>query len=291
MIEQAPAGSAADAARSRRPLTTALWALLAVLTAAAIAIPFVTGGAGPPRSVNTVARLAVRHALTASLGETTVQITFTASLTGASVNANLSGTGALDLATKSAAMHLTGSVAGQRESASVEVLTGVVYVDVPEIAAMDPGKSWLSLRPGAGTGLGSSVGGLGTFADPASILPFLRRSGATVTTLGASTRDGTTVRGYRVVLGAAALGSAGSAAGLPASIAGQVHQVAVTVYVAGNLLRSIEVIETGQTSLTASIDFHGYGQPVSVQAPAATAVVPFSQFAGGAGLPVLSNPA
>jgi hypothetical protein len=182
---------------------------------------------------------------------------------------------------------VSGTVAGQHEAVSVEAVGGTVYLEVPQVATVDPGKSWLSLPPGSSTGVGSSVGGLGTFADPGTVLSFLRRAGAVITPLGTSTLAGTSVQGYRVAMDPASIGSAASSAGLPPGIAQHVQGLVVTVYVSGHLLRALDVAETGQASVTASIDFHGYGEPVSVQPPAATTVVPFSQFAPM--LPALSH--
>lgn len=269
-----------------------LWALVAVLAAAAIALPLADPGstAPGPGPGGGGARQVVRDALTASLGESTVQTTFTASVDAGAMSAQLSGTGAADLTTRSATMHVSGTVADQHESVAVEVVGGTVYVDVPQVAAVDPGKTWLSLRPGSSTGIGSSVGGLGTFADPGLVLPFLRRSGAVVTPLGASTLNGTSVQGYRVAMDAAAIGAAAAGSHLPGGIARQVHQLVVTAYVSGHLLRALDVAASGHVSVTASIDFHGYGEPVSVQPPAPTTVVPLSQFAGSA-LPAPSRTA
>lgn len=283
------ADGAADGApgRRRRASSAALWTMVAGLAAAAIALPLADPGGGDhPSGPN--ARLAVRDALTASMGESTVQVTFSASVGIAGTTAQLRGTGGADLTNKSAVMHVSGTVSGQNQAATVEVTGGTVYVQVPQVAALDPGKSWLSLRPGSSTGFGSSVGSLGTFADPSTVLAFLERSGAVVTPLGASTRTGTSEQGYRVTMDEGAVASAASAAGLPAGAAGQVHQLVLTAYISGGLLRSLDVDETGTVPVSASIDLHGYGQPVSVLPPAPTTVAPFSQFAGVTQLPATS---
>lgn len=277
--EQVPSG-----ATTARALPATLWGLLAVLVAAAVALPL--ADAGPRRGSDTSsARQVMREALTASMGQSTVHMTFSGSVVSAGVTVNVSGTGAADFSSKAASIHVTGTVAGQQETVTLEMVGGTAYVQLPAIAAADPGKSWLSITPGSSTGFGSSMGNLGTFGDPSAILSMLRSSGAAVTSLGASTLGGTTVQGYRVTMDAASLGAAASALGLPSGATQKVGRLQVTAYVGGNLLRSLDVTETGQASVSASIDFHGYGQPVSVQPPAATSVVPFSQFAASGALP------
>lgn len=293
MGERTPTGNAgsgetAEPGASRRgpkALPAVLWSMVGALAVAAIAVPLAARASSPAPDAGASARTAVTDALTASMGESTVQLTFSASVSASGMTADLTGTGAANLATKAASMHVSGTVAGQRESVALEVVDGTVYLQIPQIAGLAPGKTWLSLRPGGSTTFGSTIGGLGTFGDPGALLPLLRKSGAVVTTLGASTLNGTAVEGYRVTMDAAAVGAAASAAGLPSGLGQSVRQLVVTVYVAGHLLQALDVAETGKASITASVDFHGYGQPVTVQPPAPTTVAPFSQIAGAGALP------
>lgn len=280
-------GETARPAASRRPMKwpAVLWSMVGALAAAAVAVPLLASAPSAAPSAAASARAEVTDALTASMGESTVQLTFSASVSASGMTADLTGTGAADLTTKAASMHVTGTVGGQRESVAMDVVHGTVYLQVPQIAALVPGKSWLSLRPGGSTAFGSTIGGLGTFGDPGALLPFLRKSGAVVTPLGQSTLNGTAVEGYRVTMSAAAVEAAASAAGLPSGLGQGVHQLVVTAYVAGHLLQGLDVAATGEVSVTASLDFHGYGQPVVVQPPAPTTVAPFSQIAGAGALP------
>jgi hypothetical protein len=270
------AGAAGIVPERHSPLA-ALWGLVAILAAVAIALPLAAQG-GSGTGGQSSARRVMTGALTASMSQRTVQVSFTASVDADGMSAQVSGTGAADLTSKSAVLHMSGTVAGQREAVSIVAVGGTFYVEIPQVATVDPGKSWLSVQPGTSTSLGP-VGGLGTVTNPGTILSFLRRAGAQVTSLGPSTLDGERVEGYRVTVDPAAIAAASSASGVPAGIARDVHQLVVTVYVSGRLLRALDVAETGQVSVSASINFHGYGEPVNVQPPAPASVVPFSQLA------------
>lgn len=257
-----------------------LWVLVAVLVAAAVALPLVDGRmprGGPPES----ARAALRAALTATSVESTVHVSFTGSVGSGALDFTLSGTGEVDLPSKTLALHVTASVAGQKQTIVMEMAGGTLYLDIPQIDKMDPGKTWVSVATAgtAATGIGSTIGSLGKTADPGGMLRFLRQSGGTVVSLGPSTLDGTSVVGYRVTMDATSLSKAAANGDLPSGALQGARTVSVAVYVGGHLLRGLDVSEAGKEAFTMNIDFQDYGAPVTVQAPPAASVVPYKQIA------------
>jgi hypothetical protein len=255
-----------------------LWALLAVLVVAAVVVPLVAGRS-PLGSSAQSARAALRAALTTTMVESTVHVSFSASVGAGALALALSGTGAVDLPSKTLSLHVSASDAGQKQTIAMEMVGGTLYLDFPQITRMDPGKTWVSVATvsSAKTGIGSSIGSLGSTADPGGMLRFLRQSGGTVVSLGPSTLDGTSVVGYRVTLDATSLSKAAANGGLPSGILQGARSASVTVYVGGHLLRGLDVTETGKEAFTMDIDFQDYGAPVTVQPPPATSVVPYSQ--------------
>lgn len=257
--------------------------VVALLVAAGAAIPFT-----PLNS--TGASAAMSSALTSTMAEATVQMTFTMTVSAAGTSVHLSGSGRADLATRSAAFDLSGASAGQRLTLAMVATGGTVYLQLPASVKLAPGKSWVSYTPPHGSPAslpGGASGALAPVGTPSSFLPVLQQAGATVQTLGTSTLAGTEVNGYRITMSAAAIRGAFAKAHLPSSLGQALGPMAtgasVTVYVGGGLVREIDI--ANQASSSAPIDvkgtmqFSGYGEPVSVQPPPATSVETVSQLA------------
>lgn len=276
-------GAASEAGRThgrtghrprRRPVAAVLGTAVAAVVGLAAAVPLVVGSARPARPA------AVRRVLVSTLAARSVQMTFSAVVDGGGVSARLEGSGAADLADASASLHVTGTLAHQPQTASVVVDGGRIYLDVPQIARLVPGKSWVSVdtRAAGGTSLQRVSSALGQAIDPGVLLPLLESAGATVHTLGASTLGGSPVTGYEVVMDAASLRASVARAGLPGAVVGALRALTVTLYAAGGLLRELEVKTSGGPVIDVTVGFHGYGTPVAVQAPPVTSVMTFQQF-------------
>ncbi len=192
--------------------------------------------------------------------------------------------GVVNFSTGDADLHMT--IEGQ--PTSVVTTGGVVYVSLPTIPQILPGKTWLSVDLGS---IGSAAGGALTGGDPAQMLQLLAAEGNLVTPLGSSTVGGTSVEGYSVLINKAAVETQLAKLGLPAAAvqAGeqflkQAGPISYKVYVdSSNQMREMDFlmsVPSGSHSVTvaASVDFSDFGTPVDVKAPAASAVANLQQF-------------
>ena len=144
-----------------------------------------------------------------------------------------------------------------------------------------------------GSGQSPSTGELGS--DPIATLKLLTLQGNTVTDLGPSTVDGAAVEGYAVTFDPSVVQNEMNSANLPAWMKQIVSQIKVGgvsehVYLdgAGDLVRvsqsaSAKAGDLGSFSEDESFDFSLFGAPVSITAPPADEVVPFSQILQSAG--------
>lgn len=284
--------AATDPRPSRRPQIV-LGILAVLLAVAGTVIPFTGIGASGTSNARTSAHSAMNRALTSTMDESTMRATFTATVTVEGKTVQISGTARTDRATKSGAANVSIQAAGHHLTLSMVMTGGKLYLQLPQVSQVDPGKSWVSYpvpTDGAGgTGTsGLSPGALRQMADLGTFLQLLRQSGATVRTLGASTLDGTPVDGYQVKMDGAAVEAAIAKAGLPQTVTQALSAITVrsldfTVYTGNGLLRGVDVNATANVasvaiSAKATLRLTDYGQPVTVQPPPATATVTFGQF-------------
>lgn len=260
----------------RRPVAwVAVVAASAATLGVALAVPTRSAPGSSPR-----ARHAVYGLVSHSVRAQTVQLSVSATVQTDGVDATLSGSGAADFVHQDASFALHGTVAGRPQTVAIVVADGALYLDAPPIARLDPGKSWLAVPvPAHATGLGTAAGLLGNMVDPASLLPALRRAGATVEPLGITTRDGRPTTSYRVTMSGAMLGRAAAGFGVPSGWFRGVSTMRVTLDASGGLVRSLHVRTTGATSIDATVVLHGFGSPVDVAVPPAGSVVTAAQFA------------
>jgi hypothetical protein len=167
---------------------------------------------------------------------------------------------------------------------SVRYTDGGVYLSIPTLGTLLPGKSWIS-ESVAGSSLtpGSS--------NPSSLLQILQSAGDQVTPLGPSVVDGAPVHGYHVVIPEAAIQQRLRTADLPAGVA----QTAQSMYGPGGITTDVFVNDANgllrrvQADLDLTIAGHAvtgkvvedtsnYGVPVTVTAPPAGQVASFQQF-------------
>jgi hypothetical protein len=168
-------------------------------------------------------------------------------------------------------------------------LGGMVYEGIPQIAQVDPGKSWLSLDL---TSLQQSVGqGSSPLeGNPLAMLHALAQQGNTVVDQGPTIWDGRSVERYTVTVDPAVVQGEMEKANLPDWMKQVVSQVSVkgdslVVYIdgagdlAGETVATSETVGTKTVAVHESYDFSDYGTPVAaITAPPADQVVSFDDF-------------
>jgi len=212
-------------------------------------------------------------------------VSMTETVTGGSGSGAITATGigAVDFSAREAS--LTMSVEG--EHLSVLGSDGNLFVSVPQISQLFPGKSWVSVPVGNNS---SAVGGALSGGDPTQMLQFLASQGNSVSPIGSSTIDGVPVEGYSVLINKAAVGAQLKSSGLPSSAVQAGEQflegegpITYKVYVdSDNQLRAIDfamaVLGTSGVSVSARMTLSDFGVPVSLTLPPASDVVSYEQF-------------
>jgi len=281
----APVVAASTAApRRRRVVLTA--GAVAVVAVAAIGVAVGTSGstatppAGPPTTV-------VLDAIHSTLGAKTADLHLTMSmqLPGAGT-VTASGDGQEDFSNNASeiAVSYHGLPAVEGFQITARNTGGTMYMSMPQISQLVPGKSWVSATVAGASSLapGSS--------NPADMLQVLANQGDVVTPLGTSDVDGATVSGYHVVIPAAVLQRRLHQADLPAGVA----QSAASVFGSGGLSMDLYVDTSGMLrrltmdmhltvsgrSITAIVteDTSNFGVPVSITAPPADQVMSLQDF-------------
>lgn len=220
---------------------------------------------------------------------TTASFTFSLSVTGLTPSAvSITGSGQADFATDTASLALTvpASVAslipgGTAAPVTVDAVLsgGTIYLEIPALSSL-VGEPWISVAlPTKAKAEGAKLLSKAAIAlgDVPAIAAFATAKGATVSSLGSSTVDNVAVTGTKIADSGATHGIAGSiAADLWADHSGRLVQADVTASATGAKVAP---------GLTATIDFTGYGAPVTVTVPPANQVksIPLStieQFVG-----------
>jgi hypothetical protein len=241
------------------------------------------------------ATVAVTTAASQSLDARSADMSLTMTMSGLGLNEQITGQGAFDFPDQTGTFTVNLPTGGQNTSEQVIEDGGTVYVGLGGlIGSVAPGKSWISVSPGqlssgSGSGLGS---GIAQWSDPSQMLQQLQSSGATVTSDGPTTYDGTAVTEYSVTLPSSFFSKyMGS---LPSSLQQFTSRLTLPnltekVYIeAGNLLRAVDMpFSFGVMGKTFSMDiqmsFTNYGTPVTVTPPPASEVIPYTQFGAIAG--------
>jgi hypothetical protein len=235
------------------------------------------------------AEATVLNAVNSTLADKTAQITFTMDVGADGKTINASGTGGIDFTQNAMEMDLSMDAGGQTVDLQAKYLGGTVYEGLPQIADLEPGKSWISMDLSSMTSATgtSASGSLSAQGNPAEMLRMLSQHGNTVTPIGASTVGGVAVQGYAVTISAAKIRS--ELANVPdwvRSAASNVGFKAIDykVYIDQEGLLRRTTFSMGLTAngtsvtMDESLDFSGYGSPVSVSAPPADQVVSLQQF-------------
>jgi hypothetical protein len=286
--QAAPAPEDPKRNRRRRRLFGGLG--MGVVVAIVIAVVVGTGGSGS----NAVADAAVVNAVNSSLANKTSHVTVTNSISDDGQTIATTGSGSIDFTTNEAEIALHVNIKGTQLDETAIYDAGVAYEQLPQIAQLIPGKSWVSLDLTALNTSGStgSTGSLGS--SPIAELRLLALQGNSVTELGNSSINGVSVKGYSVTLNASTINSEIKNANLPDWMKQSLSQVTAAsatakVYVndSGQLARTSSTTTSTVSGSTVTVsqtnDFTDYGTPVSIAIPPASQVVPFTQFIQKAG--------
>jgi outer membrane lipoprotein-sorting protein len=268
----------------RRRAAFGVAAAALVLVAGGISAVLVLGGSG-----NASAEEALANAATQTNAQS-ADMSMSIDMTVLGMHENVSANGAFDFAHKLGTMTMTIPVNGTKYSEQ-EILDGsTVYVNVGGLSnGLAPAKPWVSVDASQ---LGNSSGAFNTL-DPTSMLQQLQKSGGTVTSLGPTNYDGTSVTEYTATLPASAM--MGEIGKLPASMQQgmsgmNLPDMHMNIYVTqDNLLKALSVPSysvsyAGQTlSMAMSMVLSNFGTAVDVTPPPADQVEPLSQLGGGLG--------
>lgn len=234
---------------------------------------------------------AVLTAATTTQDLHTAHISMTETVSGLpSGTLTVPASGDLDFTT--GASKLTMKIQGQQ----VSVITsgGTVYVSLPTVASLLPGKSWVSTPIGDA---GSAASGALSGGDPAQMLQFLATEGNDVQPIGSSVVDGVAVNGYSVRINKSAVASRLATLGIPAPVVQAeerflvaVGSIRYTVYVdTANRMRAMDFsmsvpVASQSATVAVSVKFSNFGAPVTVSVPPPSQVVSLQEFFQAAGV-------
>jgi hypothetical protein len=256
-----------------------------VLVAGCASAAFLLVGSG-----NAAAQVAVANAAAQTMNSQSADMSLSIDVSMLGVHESVGALGAFDFANKTGTMTMTIPVNGQQLSEQ-EILDGsTIYVNVGNLSTgLAPSTPWVSEDVGQADNSGS---GLNTM-DPTAMLQQLQTSGGTVTSLGLTTYQGTSVTEYQATLPSSAL--MGEMGQLPSSAqqgdAGlNLPDMQMDIYVTqDNLLKALvlpsySVSFSGQTmTMDMTLVLSNYGTPVTVTPPPADQTEPISQLGGGLG--------
>jgi hypothetical protein len=268
--------------------STPRWRLLTLIVVLVVVVA--AGAVFGVRSIRSKAPVvspakAVLTAATTTQRLHSARMSMTETITGPSGSATstVSASGDIEFSTGEASLMMT--VGG--EKISVLSSNGSVFISIPQISQLIPGKSWVSV-PVSNTS--SVAGGALSGANPEQMLQLLASQGNVVSRIGSSTVDGVAVDGYEVLINNVAAEAQLSTSGLPASVVQAEEQflkavgpIVYKLYVdSDNQLRAMDfamtVPGTSETSVAAQVTFSDFGVPVSLTAPSPSAVASWEQF-------------
>jgi hypothetical protein len=268
-------------------------AVVILLVAAGLLALQGSGNGSSPQS-------AVVDAVNTVFADKTAHVSFEESL-GGPTTAQVSGTGDVNFTQNAMQLDATADVGGQSESFEYVYLGSTIYVHVPNIEQLLPGRSWVSIdlaQLAQAAGSDGSIGSLGS--NPVSMLHLLANEGNAVTPIGTSTIDGTTVQGYAIAFDPSVINADLHDASLPAWMR-QVLQDGVTldsitsdVYVdgSGNLRRDTSAVTETVGSATVAVrsqaNYSHFGETIAISAPPAGEVATFGQLLQAAGSSISS---
>ncbi len=274
---------------------------LAVLGIGAAALLLVAGGVaaalvlGQPNSAS--ASEAVATAATQTINSQSADMSMSMNMSVMGMQESITATGAFDFADHTGTLTMNIPAGGQQLTEQAIYDGSTVYVNMGGLLGglaqgLTQGKQWVSADIGQLESGSGGLGGMNAFGNPAAMLQQLQSAGGTVTSLGPTTYDGTSVTEYSVDIPPSVL--QGEMGHLPASLQQGLSGVNIPdiksdVYITSdNLLKAIHMpmsfSAAGQSmSMDMTISFSNYGTPVTVTPPPASEVIPLSPARGRAG--------
>jgi len=278
-------GSPPTTERTRWKRLGLIAALSAVVVAGAV---FGVKSLGPKPAVVDPLQV-VLTAATTTQGLHSAHMSMTETITGVKGAGTITVPVSGEIDFSSGSSSLTMTIDG--EHVSVVSAGGTMFMNIPQISQLVPGKSWVSVPEGSS---GSAAGGALSGGDPSQMLRYLASEGNTVSAIGSSTLDGVPVQGYSVTVNKQAVDSELSRSGLSPSIVQSaesfldaVGPITFKVYVDSlNELRemdfSMAVPGVSGASVSAQLTFSDFGSPVAVSPPPQSEVASLQQFLYGA---------
>jgi len=275
---------------------------VAILMAIGIGVGFVAA-AGTSSGSAPSAVVATAASRTIADKSARLRLAVTTSGLPSGVHVGATGTGRIDLTTGAMELGFTysGSPGFNGLTAHELYAGGRLYLWIPQVATVLPGKAWVELPAGK---LPSTPAGAGN--DPAGILRVLEEQGARVTPIGAASLDGEATEGYAVTLDTAAVRSRVGRASLSAAVRqaalgyvrhGRRLDLDVWIDHSGQLRRITEQVSlpfptVPDAAATVTVDFVDFGAPVSIPPPTPSQVASYRQYQSAlSGAPSLLAPA
>jgi hypothetical protein len=268
------------------PSTRRPWRVVGALSAVALialvaSMALVLGGGSS-------ASASVLTAVNSSLANKTADVTVTMTGNTEGVTLDASGTGIVDFTNDAMELDMSTTASGQQIHEKLIYLEDTLYESNPDLSQLFAGKSWVSVDLSAiekAEGP-SAAGSLGSEGNPVAMLRLLAAQGNTVTPLGSSTIEGTSVKGYSVSINQAAFHR--DLAKLPSwmrqlTANTEVGGISYEIYIDGqNLLRRITIgmhmsVDSISMSMNETLDLTHYGVPFAVTAPPPAQVVTLQQ--------------
>lgn len=289
--EQSLRAKAVAKRRTKRALIASGAAV--VIVAVAVGGVLAARGPGVPGSGMAPADFVVSSTQT-TLAQRTADVTYSGSMSVDGQDVPLNGSGQVDFDTNTFSASLTEDVPSTTIVVRELIASGQFYMGMTiggqDMSQFTGGAHWVSLSlpdQASSSGLGASN------VDPVAQLKNLEQKGATVTSLGTKSIDGTTVSGFSVTP---------SRQEIESEIQQEVQLNQITAITAqqmqdapnllgtyttevwidgsGLVRQENENIAGGSEGITAKavVTFQNYGTPVSVAVPAPSDVIPFNQF-------------
>jgi len=266
-----------------------------VLIAAGVGGVIASSRSGAPGSGVAPADFVVSSTQT-TLAQRTADVTFGGSVSADGHDIPINGTGQVDFDTNTFSATMSENVASTSIAIRELIASGQFYmgmtIDGHDMSQITGGADWVSISlPDQASS--SSLGAANV--DPISQLKALERKGATVTSLGTKTIDGTTVSGYSVTP---------SQQEIQNTIQQEIQQNQMSATQGQQLLQGANLMGTftsdvwidgsglvrqedvnvggGTAGINAKVtmSFENYGTTVSIATPAPSDVIPYTQFLG-----------
>lgn len=261
--------------------------------AGAVAVALALAACGSSASRPMTPTAFVTSATQATLAQKTADVSLHGAVTAAGQSVPMTGTGQVDFTDNAMSMNVDTSAAGRAMTLRELFVGGHIFMGMT-IAGQDlarlVGKAWIELPVNAPA---SGSGNLGS-GNPVDQIRLLEAKGSTVVPKGTTTIDGTRVHGYAVTPAKAAM--LAQVQKLSSTLTpAQIQQIESTIqssppptftvwFDGSQLLRRIAIdmqlaaLGRGSGGGQIDMDFSNYGVPVHVTAPAASDVMPYSQF-------------